>query len=226
MRWSKRALSALCALWILVSSAPADQLFHTATYVEVVPGAAAQAAGLLRAYRVASRGDASALRLEVLQRVDRAAHFAIIGAWKDAAAFEGHGAADPARRLREGLAPLLASPDDERRHHGMVVAGAPAPAAGAGLYVVTHVDVIPPRKDDGVAALTQLAADSRGDAGLVRFDVLQQTSRPNHFTVVEAWRDRPAADAHTAAPHTRQFRARLAPMSGALYDERLYAPLP
>ena len=226
MRWSIRALSALFALTMLVTSAAADQLFHTATYVEVVSAAAAQAASLLRAYRDASRGDASALRLEILQRVDRPAHFAIIGAWKDAPAFEAHADAAATRRLRDGLAPLLASPDDERRHHGLVVAGAPAPAAGAGIYVVTHVDVIPPRKDDGVAALTQLAAESRGDAGLVRFDVLQQTSRPNHFTVVEAWRDRPAADLHTAAPHTRQFRARLAPMSGALYDERLYAPLP
>lgn len=226
MRSSIRALSALFVLTMVVTPAAADQLFHTATYVEVVPGAAAQAAALLRAYRDASRGDAAALRLEVLQRVDRPAHFAIIGAWKDVAAFEGHAAAEPARRLRDGLAPLLASPDDERRHHGMVVAATPVPAAGAGIYVVTHVDVIPPRKDDGVAVLTQLAAESRGDAGLVRFDVLQQTSRPNHFTVVEAWRDRPAADLHTAAPHTRQFRTRLGPMSGALYDERLYAPLP
>ena len=97
-------------------------------------------------------------------------------------------------------------------------------AAGL-IYAVTHVDVIPPRKDDGVALLRQLAADSGKDAGNARFDVLQQTSRPNHFTVVEAWKDRNAFDAHGMAAHTRQFRDRLAPMSGALYDERLYAVL-
>src|SRR5262245_30369537 len=44
MRWSIRALSALFALAILVTSAPADQILHTATYVEVVPAAAGQAA--------------------------------------------------------------------------------------------------------------------------------------------------------------------------------------
>jgi quinol monooxygenase YgiN len=55
--------------------------------------------------------------------------------------------------------------------------------------------------------------------------VLQQTNRPNHFTVVEAWKDRNAFDAHGMAAHTRQFRDRLAPMSGALYDERLYGVL-
>jgi len=42
---------------------------------------------------------------------------------------------------------------------------------------------------------------------------------------VEAWKDRNAFDAHGMAAHTRQFRDRLAPMSGALYDERLYVVL-
>ncbi len=86
--------------------------------------------------------------------------------------------------------------------------------------------MIPPRKDDGAASLAQLAGNSRRDAGNLGFDVLQQTSRPNHFTVVEIWKDRPAFDAHGMAPHTRQFRGQLAPMSGALYDERLYVALP
>ena len=122
-------------------------------------------------------------------------------------------------------APLLASPNDERLHNGLVVGAAPAASPAGPIYVVTHVDVIPPRKDDGVALLKQLAADSGKDAGHVRFDVVQQTNRPNHFTVVEAWKDRNAFDAHGMAAHTRQFRDRLAPMSGALYDERLYAVL-
>src|SRR2546423_586136 len=45
---------------------------------------------------------------------------------------------------------------------------------------------------------------------------------PNHFTVIEIWASREAFDAHGMAPHVREFRDRLAPMSGALYDERLY----
>ncbi len=89
--------------------------------------------------------------------------------------------------------------------------------------MLTHVDVIPPRKDDGVALLARLAEESRRDPGCARFDVVQQANRPNHLTVVEAWKDRAAFDAHAAAAHTRHFRAQLAPMSGALYDERLYA---
>src|SRR2546422_96076 len=78
------------------------------------------------------------------------------------------------------------------------------PAMGA-VYVVTHVDVIPPRKDDGVAAVKQLADDSRKGDGNLRFEVVQQTNRPNHFTVVEIWKDAKAIDVHSMAATTRLF---------------------
>jgi len=75
---------------------------------------------------------------------------------------------------------------------------------------------------NGVAAVKQLSDDSRKHADNLRFDAWQQTNRPNHFTVVEAWADRKAYEGHVQAAHTRQFRDKLGPMSGALYDERLY----
>ena len=90
------------------------------------------------------------------------------------------------------------------------------------LFVVTHVDVPPPFKDTTVPLLQQLAEASRKDAGNLRFEVQQQGNRPNHFTVVEQWADQKTYDAHVMAAHTRQFRDKLGPMSGALYDERLY----
>jgi quinol monooxygenase YgiN len=207
-------------------AAPADDAtVYTATYVEVVPPSVAQGTALLRQYREASRKERGNLRIEVLQRIDRPNQFTVLAAWKDPEAFEAHAAAAAAPDLRANLAPFLASPSDERLHHGLAVGATPAASAPGPIYAVTHVDVIPPRKEDGVALLRQLAADSGKDAGNVRFDVLQQTNRPNHFTVVEAWKDRNAFDAHGMAAHTRQFRDRLAPMSGALYDERLYAAL-
>jgi quinol monooxygenase YgiN len=51
---------------------------------------------------------------------------------------------------------------------------------------------------------------------------MQLVNRPNHFTVVETWRDRAAFDTHGMTGPTRRFREHLGPMSGALYDERLY----
>jgi quinol monooxygenase YgiN len=211
---------AMSALGVTVAGADDPTTLYTATYIEVVPPATAQAAALLRQYRQASAQAAGNLRVEVLQRIDRPNQFVVLAAWKDQKALE----ANPAVAvLREALRPLLASPNDERLHQALTV-GAPGSAPGA-VYAVTHVDVIPPRKDDAVALLTRLAEASRKDAGNVRFDVVQQTSRPNHFTVVEVWKDRPAFDAHGMAAPTRQFRDSLGPMSGALYDERLYGAL-
>jgi quinol monooxygenase YgiN len=215
---------AMVALGVIDAAGATDAVLYTVTYVEVTPPSSAKGAALLRQYREATRKDEGNLRVEVLQRIDRPNQFVVLAAWKDQKAFEAHGAAGPAGDLRAGLQPLLASPNDERVHTGLAVGSAPASGAGT-IYAVTHVDVIPPRKDDGVALLKQLADDSRRDGGSLTFDVVQQTNRPNHFTVVEAWKDRSAFDAHGMAPHTRRFREQLAPMSGALYDERLYMAL-
>ena len=90
------------------------------------------------------------------------------------------------------------------------------------MVVVTHVDVIPPRKEDGLAAVRQLGDSGRASTGNVRFEVVQQTNRANHFTVIEIWKDAKAVEAHSMAEATRQFRDKLGPMSGALYDERMF----
>jgi len=214
---------AMSVLGMSPAASADDPVFYTVTYVEVVPPSTTEGAGALRQYGEASRRDPGARRVEVLQRMDRPGHFAVLATWNDQKAFETHRAAAAMTELRDKLQAILAGPNDERLHQGLSVA---PPVTGAGtVWVVTHVDVVPPRKDDGVALLKQLAEDSRKDAGNLRFDVVQQATRPNHFTVVEVWTDRKAFDAHGMAAHTRRFRERLAPMSGSLYDERLYTTL-
>ena len=118
---------------------------------------------------------------------------------------------------------MLASPTDTRQHNGLSVS--PAKTGKDAILAVTHVDVIPPEKDNGANALEQLADGSRRHAGNLQFDVWRQTNRPNHFTVVEAWANRGAFDVHEMQKETREFRMKLGPMSGALYDERLYKTL-
>ena len=127
-----------------------------------------------------------------------------------------------ATQLREKIQAIRNAPIDERVHVPVSVGPLQPGPAGTAVYVVTHVDVIPPRKDDGLAALKQLGSDSRGAPGNLRFEVVQQTNRPNHFTVVEIWKDAAAVEAHSMADRMRQFRDTLGPMSGALYDERLF----
>ncbi|HSU64103.1 MAG TPA: antibiotic biosynthesis monooxygenase, partial [Burkholderiales bacterium] len=86
-------------------------------------------------------------------------------------------------------------------------------------------DVVPPKREDAQAALKVLADANRGAEGNLRYEVLQQTNRLNHFTVVETWRSRQAFDANGMSAHQREFRDKLAQMTGALYDERLYESL-
>jgi quinol monooxygenase YgiN len=69
--------------------------------------------------------------------------------------------------------------------------------------------------------LTKLAEASRQEAGNVRFDVLQHAMRANHFTVVEGWRDAAALEAHVNAPHTKQYRDEVLPLTGSPLDERV-----
>jgi quinol monooxygenase YgiN len=197
--------------------------FHTASYVEVGPILAKVGAATLRAYRDAERKHRGASNLEIYQRIDRPNQFVILGAWSDAKAFEAHQASEHAKALSGKLATLLASPIDVRRH-GALSESTAKPGKDP-LVVVTHVDAIPPQKDSAVAALKQLAADSHKQSGNLRFDVWQQADRPNHFTLVESWGSRGSFDLHQMQRHTRDFRAKLAPISGSPYDERLYKTL-
>jgi quinol monooxygenase YgiN len=198
-----------------------DPNVHVVSYIEVLPSATDQALALLKPFAETSRKEEGNLRFEVLQRTTPSHHFAVLEAWRDGKAQEAHAAAAATKSLREKLQPLLASPYDERPHYVLAV-GPSQPAGAASIFAVTHVDCIPPKKDDGIALLRAMVEPTREESGNGRFDVLQQASRPNHFTVVELWSDAKGVENHVAAAHTRQFRAGLHPIGGALYDERLY----
>jgi quinol monooxygenase YgiN len=202
---------------------PIEGNVYSVIYVEVMPASISESLGALKRYRDATRKEDGNLRSELLQRLDERHQFVILEVWKDQAAFQSHGRGAASTEMREKIAAIRNAPTDERVHAGLAVGPIPAPAAAGAVYVVTHVDVIPPRKDDGIAAVKQLADDSRRADGNLRFEVVQQGNRPNHFTVVEVWKDAKAVEAHSMAAATRGFRDKLATMTGALYDERKYA---
>jgi quinol monooxygenase YgiN len=202
---------------------PADVTpLYVVTYVEAKQSSRDEAAALLKAYRDASRAAPGNMRSLVVRSTHRPGQFVIAAAWKDKAAWDAHMAAAGTVAFRDKLAALRGAPTDDRFHNALSVGPMDAPQAGAALYAVTHVDVIPPRREDAVAALKLLGEANRAAAGNLRYEVVQQTNRPNHFTVLEIWRSREAFDANAAAPAQREFRDKLGPMTGALYDERLY----
>lgn len=93
------------------------------------------------------------------------------------------------------------------------------------IYVVTHVDIIPPETAAGTKLVQQYVADSRKEKGLVRIESYAQISRLNHISIVEVWQSQKDFDAHVAAAHTRQFRQQIDPKLGSPYDERLHQSL-
>lgn len=97
--------------------------------------------------------------------------------------------------------------------------------SGGAVYVVTYVDVVPTALGQGEGILRTFAANSRKVPGCVRFELLQQSDRHNHFVLLEAWQDQAAFDAFTGADQTRQFRAQMQPLLGSPFDERLHHEL-
>ena len=199
---------------------------YVIAFFEVGAAATKQSAASLREFAAAARKADGNAGVVALQEIGRPARFAIVEAWRDKPAVEAHAAAVAA--LRQKLQPVFASPFDTRANFGLSVVG---PAIGTergggnAVYVLTHVDVPPASKDQTIDMLKQLTDASRKESGNLRLDVLQQEGRANHLPLIEAWRDIKAQDAHAMAEHTRAFRAKLVPMQGALYDERLYTAL-
>ncbi len=227
MRLTIQLLFAMALLPALGAAARAEGAapVHVATYIEIVAASVKDGAALLTQYRDASRKENGNMRAEVAREIGRPNRFVVLEVWKDQAAFEAHGKSAGTSAFRDRMKTIHGAPHDERVHNTLNVGPSDAAGSKGAIIVVSHVDVPPPRKDECIAALNPLADGSRKGGGSQRFEVVQQTSRPNHFTVVEAWKDKKAYDASRSADAQRQFRDKLGPMLGALYDERLYQTL-
>ena len=222
-------VTAMLALALAERPARAQEtpVAYVVTYIEAMPAKEQQAVQLIERYAASARWSPGSLRFEALQRVDRPNQFALLAVWKEQKAADLFAASDATKQFRDELQVLLIAPQDDRPSTGLDV-GPTDPVHDQSknvTYSLTHVDLIPPKKDDGIAALKRVTAPSRAEYGNLRYDLLQQNSRPNHFTVVEIWRDLPTLEAHEVAAHTRELRDVLLPMGGALYDQRIYRSL-
>jgi quinol monooxygenase YgiN len=197
---------------------------YIVTYFEVNFADKDRVGALARRLDEASSKEGGNLRFEVLQRIGQPDQFVILEGWKDKDAHAAHAAASHTREFREKLAPLLRSAYDERPHSALAVGAVSTPDAKSksGIFAVTHVDIVPTEKDKGIGHVKEMTDQSRSDNGNVRFEALTQISRPNHMTVVEIWKDKHSIDSHEATANKKQFREKLTPMSGSLYDERFY----
>jgi len=222
-----RRLLRLVVLALIACASPAlnaqdGSMLYVVSYIEALPASQGQVATMLKQLADASRKEGPA-RFEVLQRNTDPNQFVILEIWKDQRALDTHAAAAHTRQFREQVVPMLLAPIDDRLCVASTVASL---REGRGtVYVVTHVDVPPGGRDATMASLLALAERSRKDPGNVRFDAVYQMNRTNHFTVIDVWSDQKSSDNHQIAPHTQAFRVQVAPLLGALYDQRSYKPL-
>lgn len=230
-----------------------DKPSFIVTYIEADVTRTDDVVALIRKQTEQSKADPGNLRFEGLQRIGEPNHFVILEAWTEPEARANHAAAEHTIAFRNALEPMLYAPYDERPHVGLVAVDPASLPAGTDstIYVVTHADIIPteqfapcgrqvdPNGPCGNEMMTNLAAFSRKHEGNIRFDVLTQSNRSNHMTVVEMWDGAASQAAHQVNPEKKAFRNQLSGipaeggvnpdpqfvlnmLTGSLWDERLY----
>jgi autoinducer 2-degrading protein len=208
----------------LALDAQTDSTIYVVSYLEATAASQGQVARMLQDLAAASRKEgAGAVRYEAFQRTPESNQFLLLEIWKDQRALDVHNGAAHTKSFRERVAPLLIAPIDERLCVATMVA--PLRQSRATVYTVTHIDVPGTSRDAALELMDTFIDRTRSEPGNVRFDLVHQSNRTNHFTAIEAWADQKAADAHELAQHTRTFRRGITPLLGALYDQRWYRPL-
>jgi quinol monooxygenase YgiN len=195
---------------------------YIVTYFDVAPSAAQQSVGIVRDFADASRKADGNAGFEAFEEIGRPSRFATLEIWRDKKTADAHNAGTAAAAFRNKLQPLMIGGFGARPHGGLSVAASKGQLPVDALYVLTHVDVFPTYKDQAIELVKAQADAAPRDDGNLRYDVVQWDGHPNHFTLIEVWRDRKAFDTSVTTPHNKEFRDKLTPLEGALYDERLY----
>jgi quinol monooxygenase YgiN len=206
---------------ITLAQDAAPKNIYAITYIEVTPASAPAARKLILDHSMDVKKASGAVQIEAFQRIGYPNHFALIEQWQSAAAKQTYASSDSATKFRNTLGPLQSAAYDERIHSALSV-GPSKPASSDSVVLVTHVDVVPTATAAGSGSVKAFVELGRGTTGNCRFDALTQSSRQNHMSVVECWDAQAQKDAWISTAAARSFREGLHPMSGSLYDERVY----
>ena len=202
-----------------LSSQPARVL----TFIEAGTTAADRCKAILRKYQQTLQQGPTPPRVRVLQEVGRPERFAVLTTAEHGEDLSG--VEQKAAPVLDSLGTVLVAPPDRHTNRDFVPAAHAATDSANDIYVIIHIDVGPPDRAKGEAALTRLAGDARASAGNTRFDLWQQLDRSNHFNIVAAWGSRAKYDEFVAGAGGREFRLTLAPMLASPYDARLFRPI-
>jgi len=93
------------------------------------------------------------------------------------------------------------------------------------VYIVTYTEVAPSAASEAGKLILAYAGEARKASGAVQIDALQRISDSNHFALIEQWQSLNAKQAFAATDPATKFRASLAPLQSAAYDERIHTAL-
>jgi len=197
---------------------------YAVVYVEVMPGKDKDARRLILDHVIDARKATGAVSIEAFARDGYPDQFVLLEQWQSQKARDDYAATSGAQQFRTSLGKIESAGVDERIQEALFVESG-KPADVPPIAVITHIDIIPSALERGRNAIKQLVDGNRGQNGSLRFDVIVQTNRSNHMTLIEGWKRPADKAAESAAPGTVAFRHELSSVSGSPYDERTYRPL-
>lgn len=195
---------------------------YVMTYVEVVPSATANALAILREYRDAARREPGAMFVDIMQEDGQPYNFVVSEVWQNRGAVATHVAAQAIKTMMDKVKPIALGPTDTRVHQAHSVT--PPKAAGANdVIVISHCDVAGGNTQNLINAFAPLSEASRKDAGMVRYEILDEVPlHANHFRLYEEWASMAAFEAHNRSAHSQTYRQTILPWLGTPYDQRIY----
>ncbi len=210
------------------AASPPPSAVYVTTFVEVLPGSATAAAADLRAYRMATRREPGLLEGDVYQETGWPSRFFTNEVWQDMAAYEAHEKGAAQSMLAEKLKPIEFGPLDARVHYAHFVSEKTQTPTAGSIFVLSHLDVTPPKLPELLELMKPLTENSAGEPGAEVYEIIRQGNMPNvgnHFRLFEVWSSEKAWEDHNMAAHTQAFRTGLAPLLGTPYDQRKYIRL-
>jgi quinol monooxygenase YgiN len=92
------------------------------------------------------------------------------------------------------------------------------------VHAVTYLDVGTTAVAQGVDLIKKFRDASRREGANLEFTVLQETSRPNRFVIMESWRDQAAFEAHDKGSPKADFETALKPIRNSPPDRHMLQP--
>ncbi len=217
----------LCVAATGFAAAPPTTVYVT-TFVEVLPEATSRTAGALKQYRDAASHEPGLLEGDVYQEIGAPSRFVTNEVWQDMAAYTAHASAPARNALFEKLKGLEFGPPDARVHYAHFVSQKVATPAANSIFVLSHLDVTPPKLPELLELMKPLTENSAQEPGSEVYEIIRQGQTPgtgNHFRLFEIWASEKAWEDHNMAASTQAFRSGLAPLLGTPYDQRKYIRL-